>query len=87
MRQVAKDADIPADLLFLAGSDKATNAAYVETASLDGETNLKQKACYADSKAACTAADLAEFAQTCYVKCEGPNERCAAVRRSCDGAA
>lgn len=73
--QVVKEADVPADMLFLAGSDKASNAAFFETASLDGETNLKQKECYQDTKGACTAAELAEFSRTSYVKCERPNER------------
>ena len=73
--QVMQDADVPADLLFLAGSDKASNIALVETSSLDGETSLKQKACYASTKGVCTAADLSEISQTCFVKCERPNER------------
>ncbi len=75
MVQVVKDADVPADILFLAGSDKATNSAFVETASLDGETNLKQMACYQGSKAACTAADLVDLSKTFYVKCEKSNDR------------
>ncbi len=73
--QVYKDADVPADLLFLAGSDKATDATFVETASLDGETNLKQKECFKGTRAACVAADLAEFSRTSYVKCGRPDDR------------
>ncbi len=73
--QIEKDADIPADLLFLAGSDKASDAAHVETSSLDGETNLKQKSCYAATRAACSTADLLPFSRSCYIKCELPNER------------
>jgi magnesium-transporting ATPase (P-type) len=85
-RQVHKDADVPADMLFLAGSDKATDAAFVETASLDGETNLKQKECYKGTKAACTAAELAEFSARCYVKCARPNDRWARshIPTNCD---
>lgn len=75
MLQVVKETDVPADILFLAGSDKASNTAFVETASLDGETNLKQKECCQGSKAACTAAELGDFSRTSYVKCERPNER------------
>lgn len=70
-----KDADVPADILYLAGSDKATDAALVESASLDGETNLKQKDCYKGTRAACTAAELADFSSTSYVKCARPNDR------------
>jgi magnesium-transporting ATPase (P-type) len=72
---VYKEADVPADVLFLAGSDKATDAAFVETASLDGETNLKQKECYKGTRAACTAAELGAFSRTSYIKCARPNDR------------
>ena len=72
---VYKNADVPADILYLAGSDKATDAAFVETASLDGETNLKQKECYKGTRAACTVAELAELSSTSYVKCARPNDR------------
>ena len=43
IRMSADDA-VPADILLLNSSDEG-NICYVSTASLDGETNLKQKHC------------------------------------------
>ena len=34
---------IPADLLLIHSSDQSTHTCFVETANLDGETNLKQR--------------------------------------------
>lgn len=41
--QVFIDEPIPADLIVLASSNQATRKLFVETKSLDGETNLKEK--------------------------------------------
>lgn len=41
---VAKDDDIPADLLMIYSSDE-TGLCFLETMGLDGETNLKEKMC------------------------------------------
>ena len=40
--RVNKNEDFPADLLFLSGAASSPQC-YVETANLDGETNLKLK--------------------------------------------
>ncbi|OQV06704.1 hypothetical protein CLAIMM_11242 isoform 3 [Cladophialophora immunda] len=51
-----RDAGIPADLILL-HTDEPTDTAYIETKSLDGETNLKSKRPAADVSAACQDPD------------------------------
>ena len=46
--KVLKNEEFPADLVFLA-SDKNDGTCYVETANLDGETNLKLRSCVRSS--------------------------------------
>ena len=75
--QVAAGCQIPADLLFLSSSDSA-DLCYVETANLDGETNLKLKYCYRGTKIVASAVDARTFAASSWVECEKPNERCTA---------
>ena len=74
-QQVAAGSQIPADLLFLSSSDSA-DLCYVETANLDGETNLKLKYCYRGTKIVASAVDARTFAASSWVECEKPNERC-----------
>ncbi|KAK9820083.1 hypothetical protein WJX72_005942 [[Myrmecia] bisecta] len=72
--KVKRDAEMPADLVFLASSDVG-NLCYVETANLDGETNLKLKYCYAATQHMNSAAALQAFAVSNVVQCEKPNEK------------
>ncbi|KAI8466535.1 MAG: hypothetical protein J3K34DRAFT_524465 [Monoraphidium minutum] len=65
--------DVPADMVLLASSDPE-GLCYVETANLDGETNLKAKHCHP----ATAAYDCAEaFSRAGYftVEAEAPNPR------------
>lgn len=43
MVYVAKDHSMPADLLLISSSDQEYGKCYVDTANLDGETNLKSR--------------------------------------------
>ena len=59
--QVIQDAEVPADLVFLSSSD-ANGLCFIETANLDGETNLKTKTNYTRTAGMRTADELAPFA-------------------------
>lgn len=69
------DEEIPADIVFLASHDKE-NLCYVETANLDGETNLKLKYSYSKTSAD-TLEDLmeSEMLPRKFIECELPNEK------------
>jgi P-type E1-E2 ATPase len=41
--KVHNSEEIPADIILLTTSDPISSTAYIETANIDGETNLKQK--------------------------------------------
>lgn len=84
--RVRGDAEIPADMLLVASSDPAS-LAYVETANLDGETNLKVK-CVAPIFAAdpldgattfatdpLDAAKLVRALGGARLECEAPNNQ------------
>ncbi|KEF53499.1 phospholipid-translocating ATPase [Exophiala aquamarina CBS 119918] len=66
-----RDSAVPADLVLL-HADEPNGTAYVETKSLDGETNLKSKKPLPDISKACRDSDsIASFAGTFVV--EDPN--------------
>ena len=60
--KVLNDDEVPADLVLLSSSD-AAGVCYVETANLDGETNLKSKNSYGVTAAMRTADEMNAFAQ------------------------
>eukprot|EP00798_Chlamydomonas_sp_ICE-L_P004076 gene4076-14171_t len=84
--KVLDGAEVPADMVFLCSS-VAENICYVETANLDGETDLKVKFCYVGTSGKKEAAEFeqfcssgkkeaAEFEQFCssrVIHCEAPN--------------
>jgi magnesium-transporting ATPase (P-type) len=70
--------EFPADLVFLATEDEE-GVCYVETANLDGETNLKLKYCPSATAHLTTAAELAPFAERHRLECETPNHRWAGM--------
>lgn len=72
--QVRVDEEVPADLVLLSSAD-ADNLCYVETANLDGETNLKIKYCWSGFVGRRKVDDFEEFVQTCAVGCEPPNPK------------
>jgi phospholipid-translocating ATPase len=67
--RVQRNEFFPADLLFLF-SNNPTGSCYVETANLDGETNLKIKRCLNDTAGLCEN-DLKGF--NAVIQCEQPN--------------
>lgn len=76
-----EDEEVPADLVLLSAPDPE-NLCYVETANLDGETNLKIKYCWAPGVTGRSeAAQFRGLCETCFVGCEQPNPKCARARR------
>lgn len=72
--KVEQDQEIPADLVFLSSPD-TKGICYVETANLDGETNLKIKTSHQKTSHACNAIELKELLHGKHVQCELPNEK------------
>ncbi|XP_054809122.1 phospholipid-transporting ATPase 3-like isoform X3 [Prosopis cineraria] len=70
VRQVKQDGFFPADLLFLA-STNADGVCYIETANLDGETNLKIRKASEKTWDYLTPEKASEFEGE--VQCEQPN--------------
>ena len=77
--KVRQDAEIPADLVFLSSADP-DSLCYVETANLDGETNLKLKYCYSRTAKAASVEELEAALDVRFIECEIPNERLYQVR-------
>lgn len=71
---VEQDSEIPADLVFLSSSDPE-GLCFVETANLDGETNLKLKYCFNRTARAQSTADLEAALDHRFIECELPNEK------------
>jgi P-type E1-E2 ATPase len=70
--KVNKNQRFPADLILLKSSDPS-GIAYVETMSLDGETNLKHKSAIMDMQdAILSPADASTISGTVY--CDRPND-------------
>ncbi|KAI3600431.1 phospholipid-translocating atpase [Moniliophthora roreri] len=63
---------IPADILICATSDEE-NVAYVETKSLDGETNLKSRNAVSPLTHLCTPDACADPQNAFHVKCDKPD--------------
>jgi len=72
--KIERNSEFPADLVFLATEDEE-GLCYVETANLDGETNLKLKYCPGATAGLTTAASLTDFAAQFHLQCETPNHR------------
>eukprot|EP00667_Euglena_gracilis_P002904 EG_transcript_2910 len=84
-----EDSPVPADVIVVATADKAGGLVYIDTAQLDGETNLKSKESVEFSHKALTAAlpdgalpsltdvppDHLQFLRGLTVECEQPNAR------------
>ncbi|KAK9838944.1 hypothetical protein WJX74_006434 [Apatococcus lobatus] len=72
--KVRRDEDLPADLICLASSDDG-DLCHVETANLDGETNLKLKYAHPGTAKYKSAGDLRRWAADWTFQTELPNER------------
>ena len=75
--RVKNNAEFPADIVLMQSSD-ATGVCYVETANLDGETNLKVKASAGvgvESGEDADAREVFEKLRDARVECEAPNNQ------------
>ncbi|KAI3651156.1 hypothetical protein MP228_004637 [Amoeboaphelidium protococcarum] len=69
---VKKNEVFPADLILLSTSF-SDGTCFIETAQLDGETNLKRKSALGDLADLVSADHLKDF--KCHIECETPNNR------------
>lgn len=72
--QVLAGEEIPADLMLLSSPDPE-GLCYVETANLDGETNLKIKYCWPGFQNKSSTEAFGDFADKCTIGCEPPNPK------------
>jgi phospholipid-transporting ATPase len=70
--KVVKDQFIPCDLVMLSSSEEQ-GSCYIETSSLDGETNLKNRQALGETLALRSAEQVARFGALLH--CELPNNR------------
>ena len=69
---VKKDSVFPCDLVFLASSEE-NGVGYIETSSLDGEKNLKQRKAFAKTESMLKEKEIIRM--FCLVEVEPPNPR------------
>lgn len=70
--RLSKDDCVPADVILLR-SEEPNNAAYVETAALDGETNLKAKTALPEIYRKCEDHDLVDFQFSIHSEAPNPD--------------
>jgi magnesium-transporting ATPase (P-type) len=72
--QIKEGEEIPADMVLLSSPDEE-DLCYVETANLDGETNLKIKYAWSGFTKSHRPEDFQHFVEDYVIACEAPNAR------------
>ena len=70
--KVVRNEQIPADIVALSCSDRHLGRCYVETVTLDGESNLKEKKCLNATKHFAKPIQISQFVRG-TVNCDEPN--------------